>query len=95
MSQNRQNECLNSSSFAQDFNRKNDESHYEDEAFMENEAIAEPLSNEELVNVSGGATEEVSDVSHQEVRYRLVEKRSSLLEPGPTFPAPPRSEDSL
>jgi hypothetical protein len=95
MSQNRQNEYPNSSSLAQDSNRKNGESHPEDETFLGNEAIAEPLSNEELVNVSGGANEEVSDLSHQEVRYHLVEKRSSLLEPDPTFPSPPRSEDAL
>jgi hypothetical protein len=95
MSQNRQNENPNSSSLAQDSNRKNDKSQHEDESFMENEAIAEPLSNEELVNVSGGANEEASDLSHQEAMYRLVEKRPSLLEPGPTFPAPPCSEDSV
>jgi hypothetical protein len=95
MSQNRQNKYPSSSSLAQDSNRKNDEFHSEDEAFMKNEAIAEPLSNDELVNVSGGANEEVSDLSHQEAMYRLVEKRSSLLEPGTTFPAPPRSEDSV
>jgi len=95
MSQNHQDEYPNSSSLAQDSNRKNDESHSEDEAFMGNKAIAEPLSNKELANVSGGVNEEASDLSHQEAIYRLVEKRPSLLEPGPTFPAPPRSEDSV
>ncbi len=95
MSQNCQNEYPNSSSLAQDSNRKNGEFHSEDESFMENEAIAEPLSDEELVNVSGGANEEDGDLSHQQAMYPLVEKRPSLLEPGPTFPAPPRSEDSV
>jgi bacteriocin-like protein len=85
MSNNSQNEYPNAS-LAQGSDQKNDDSCREDKALIENEAIAEPLSTEELANVSGGASEEVVS--------RLVGKRTSTLEPEPTFPAPPRSEDS-
>ena len=84
----------NIGSRAQNSDRKDKELHHEDEGLME-EAIADLLSNEDLVNVSGGENEEASDLNRQEVVYRLSEKGTNILEPGPTFPAPPPLENSL
>lgn len=86
MSQNNQDQSLNQKQLSQEIN--------EDKAAMENEAIAEELSTEELTGVSGGVNEERSDLSNQEFAHHPLLRETNPFEPGTTFPAPPRPEDS-
>lgn len=86
MSQNYQDQSLNQKQLSQEIN--------EDEVAMENEAIAEELSTEELTSVSGGVNEERSDLSNQDFAHHPLSRETDPFEPGTTFPVPPRPEDS-
>lgn len=86
MSQNYQDQSLNQKQLPQEIN--------EDEVAMENEAIAEELSTEELTSVSGGVNEERSDLSNQDFAHHPLSRETDPFEPGTTFPVPPRPEDS-
>lgn len=86
MSQNDQDQSLNQKQLSQEIN--------EDEVAMENEAIAEELSTEELTSVSGGVNEERSDLSNQDFAHHSLSRETDPFEPGTTFPVPPRPEDS-
>ncbi len=95
MSQKHQDKYLNKKQPPDDTERKDDGSRRENEESIENEALAEaPLSDEELADVSGGANQDFSYLSHPEVPSRAVGTGTNIFEPGPTFPAPSRPEDS-
>jgi len=95
MSQDTQDQDIKAELTSPDLNEKDmklcDEDN--DEALVENTAIAnELLSDEELVSVSGGANLELNDLSYQEDISHLTKSGATILEPGPTFPAPPSPE---
>ena len=94
MSQNYQDQSPNQKQLSQEINSKDNESRCEDEAAMENEAIAEELSTEELTSISGGVNEERSDLSNQDFAHHPLSRETNPFEPGTTFPVPPRPEDS-
>jgi bacteriocin-like protein len=94
MSQNYQDQSLNQKQPSQETSSKDNESRCKDEAAMENGAIAEELSTEELTHVSGGVNEERSDLSNQDFAHYPLSRETDPFEPGTTFPVPPRPEDS-
>lgn len=94
MSQNYQDQSPDQKQLSQGINSKNNEFYREDEAAIENEAIAEELSTEELTSISGGVNEERNELSNRNFAHHPLSRETNPIEPSTTFPVPPRPEDS-